>query len=149
MQSIIRTAEAFWNGGLKDGDGYVSTNSGALDETPYDFRTRFENEDGSNPEELLAAAHAACYSMALSGTLQRNDIEPDMIHTQAACIMNPKEGGGFRIVRMQLDVEVQAPGLDAAALKRLSEEADLGCPVSNLLRPGLEIIIRARLIQQA
>ena len=146
MNSIIRTAEAYWNGTLREGDGMMSTSSGALSETPYDFRTRFENEEGSNPEELLAAAHAACFSMALSGTLKKNGFEPDVVHTQAACVMDPKEGGGFKIVRMQLEVEVQAEKLSEAELKRIVQEADQGCPVSNLLRNGLEIVIRSRLL---
>lgn len=145
MKSIIRTAEAFWHGNLREGDGFINSNSGALDEAPYDFKTRFEEEDGTNPEELIAAAHAACYSMAFSGTLKKHDIEADVIHTQAACIMNPKEGGGYKIVRLQLNVDVQAEGLTEEFLKQYTEEADQGCPVSNLLRPGCEIIIQSRL----
>jgi osmotically inducible protein OsmC len=145
MKSIIRTADAYWNGSLREGDGYVSTASGALDETPYDFRTRFEDAKGSNPEELLAAAHAACFSMAFSATLVKNGFEPDVVHTRAACVMDPKEGGGFKISGMQLTVEVQAGGLDEATLKKLAEETDKGCPVSNLLRSGLEITIQTRL----
>lgn len=148
MKSIMRTAEAYWNGTLREGDGMISTSSGALSETPYDYRTRFENEEGTNPEELLAAAHSACYSMALAGTLKKNGFEPDVIHTQAVCVMNPKEGGGYKIVRMQLEVEVQAEKLDEVTLKKLSEEADQGCPVSNLLRNGLEIMIRSRLLEE-
>ncbi len=148
MNTIVRTAEAYWHGNLREGDGYINTNSGALDETPYDFRTRFEEEDGANPEELLAAAHAACFSMAFSGTLKKNGYEADVIHTQAACIMDPKEGGGYKIVRMELEVEVQAEGLDETTLKKLTEETDQGCPVSNLLRPGLEIVIHSSLLQE-
>jgi osmotically inducible protein OsmC len=146
MKSIVRMAEAYWHGDLKEGDGSINTDSGALDETPYDFKTRFGNEVGTNPEELIAAAHAACYSMAFAGALSKNGYDPEIIHTRAACTMNPKEGGGYEIVRMILDVEVQAGGLEESNLKSMSEEGDRGCPVSNLLRSCISIDIRVRLI---
>ena len=146
MVSIKRIASAFWEGGLKDGTGKVSSTSGVLNETPYNFRMRFENEAGTNPEELLASAHAACFSMALSATFGNYAITPKRIDTQATCIMEPIKAGGFKIARMVLDVKADVPGLEKEMFDQIIREADKGCPVSNLLRSGLEIELKAHLL---
>lgn len=146
MATIDRKAGVLWNGDLRSGNGVISTESRALFERPYSYKTRFEDEPGTNPEELLAGAHAACYSMAFAGTLKRNGFEPKSIDTSATCTMEPKPEGGFKITRMRLHVRGEVPGIDEATFKRMSEEADKGCPVSNLLRCGLDIEITTELI---
>jgi osmotically inducible protein OsmC len=145
MADIKRHGHAVWKGGLRGGEGHVSTESGALEDRSYSFSTRFENEPGTNPEELIAGAHAACYSMAFSATLEEKGYSPKQIETHATCVMAPKEGGGFEIVEMHLKVRGQVPGLDNETFAQISHDADKGCPVSNLLRPGLTIKIDAAL----
>ena len=145
MADIRRTAHAVWTGSLIEGKGVIDATSGVLVGTPYSFHTRFENEPGTNPEELIAAAHAGCYSMAFSATLADKGYAPRRIETHATCIMTPQEGGGFAITGMQLKVRGQVPGLDNAAFVEIAHEADKGCPVSNLLRSGLSIEIDAAL----
>ena len=139
MAEIRRKAHAVWTGNLREGKGRMDTSSGALIEKPYSFHTRFENEPGTNPEELIAAAHAGCYSMAFSATLGDKGYAPERIETHATCIMTPKEGGGWEITGMHLKVRGRVPGLDNATFVEISHEADKGCPVSNLLRNGLTI----------
>ena len=139
MAEITRNAKAVWQGDLRQGSGTISTGSTVLVEQPYSFATRFENRPGTNPEELIAAAHAACYSMAFASTLASNGYKPERIHTHATCIMTPHKGGGFRITKMRLQVRGEVPGITAETFAQVAEEADKGCPVSNLLRPGLEI----------
>ena len=146
MANIKRVANAYWEGGLKDGKGRISNTSGALKETPYNFRMRFENEAGTNPEELLAAAHAACFSMALSATFGDHEIAPERIDSQATCVMEPLVEGGFKIARMLLDVKVRVPGVNQEQFDAIIKEADQGCPVSNLLRNGLAIELKASLV---
>lgn len=146
MTTITRNADAIWRGDLRGGEGTFSTESRALNEQPYNFRTRFENEPGSNPEEVIAAAHAACFSMAFAGTLTSKGYQPESIQTNATCIMVSKQSGGFEIVGMQLKVRGSVPDLDEATFKRIAAEADEGCPVSNLLRCGLKIEIEASLL---
>jgi osmotically inducible protein OsmC len=138
MADIKRTGEATWRGDLKGGDGAVSTESGTLARESYTFKTRFGDAKGTNPEELIAAAHAACFSMAFAHTLSEKGHRPESITTKATCSLVPTDGG-FRIARMHLQVRGRVPGLDEATFRQLAEEADKGCPVSNLLRPGLEI----------
>jgi osmotically inducible protein OsmC len=138
MAEILRKAGVIWNGDLKTGNGLISTESQALFQEPYTFGTRFENEEGTNPEELIAAAHAACYSMALASTLKKKGYNPERVDTNATITMTSKNGG-FKITKILLHVRGQVPGIDAVTFKEISNEADLGCPVSNLLRPGLEI----------
>lgn len=138
MADIRRTGEATWRGDLTRGDGVVSTESGTLAQESYTFKTRFGNAEGTNPEELIAAAHAACYSMAFAHTLSEKGHRPESITTRATCSLVPTDGG-FRIARMHLQVRGKVPGLDEAAFRQIAEEADRGCPVSNLLRPGLKI----------
>ena len=112
---MIRKAKAVWRGTGRDGSGNLSTNSGVLAETPYSFRTRFENEKGTNPEELIAAAHAGCFTMALAFQLQGAGYTPTELETEAAVTLEP-EGQGFRISRSALTLRAKVPNLDEAAL---------------------------------
>ncbi len=127
-----RKASAVWNGGLKDGKGAVSSASGVLKDTPYSFTTRFENAPGTNPEELIAAAHAACFSMALSVQLGTKGLTPDSIETAATLTMEKLEAG-WTITAVHLDVTGRVPNADAAAFSTAAEEAKKGCPVSKVL----------------
>jgi lipoyl-dependent peroxiredoxin len=145
MTEINRKAGALWNGDSNSGNGLVSTESRALFEEPYSYQTRFGDKTGTNPEELLAAAHAACFSMAFASTLKKNGFDPKMTGANATCTLSPKNGG-HEITRMQLHVRAEVPGIDTNTFKKLVKEADQGCPVSNLLRKGLEIEIDATLI---
>jgi osmotically inducible protein OsmC len=127
-----RKASAVWKGGLKDGKGAVSSASGVLKDTPYSFTTRFENAPGTNPEELIAAAHAACFSMALSVQLGTKGLTPDSIETAATLTMEKLEAG-WTITAVHLDVTGRVPNADAAAFSTAAEEAKKGCPVSKVL----------------
>lgn len=146
MVNILRSAGAVWKGDLRNGKGVINTESGALKEQPYTFSTRFEDERGTNPEELIAAAHAACYSMAFASTLAKKGYQPEKLETDATITFSPKEGGGYEITKMNLHVRGQVPDLDQATFEEISKDADKGCPVSNLLRCGLEIEIVAKLV---
>lgn len=140
MSEKKRKAGAMWTGDLKSGSGHLSTENKALFEYPYSFSTRFEDADaGTNPEELIAAAHAGCYSMALSSTLAKEGYEPLNIDTRATCTLSPLEEGGFEISKMDLHIRGEVDGIDLETFSELVEKADRGCPVSNLLRNGLEI----------
>ena len=108
---------------------------------------RFEDKPGTNPEELIAAAHAACFSMAIAGTLAKNGYEPVRTDTTATCILASKDGGGHEITGMQLHVRAEVPGMETDIFQKMIVEADKACPVSNLLRSGLEIQIDATLLQ--
>ncbi len=141
MADIERAASAVWNGELRGGNGQISSNSGTLNDTPYSFATRFEQAQGTNPEELIAAAHAACYSMAFSNYLSQQGHVPDEINTRATITLD-----GSVISKMRLVTQGRVPGLDEETFKRLAEEAEKKCPVSNLLRPGLEISLEASLM---
>jgi lipoyl-dependent peroxiredoxin len=138
-----RTGSAVWNGGLKDGKGSVSTASGVLKETQYSFSTRFENGVGTNPEELLAAAHAGCFSMALSGQLGAANMTADSINTTATVSLE-KTDGGFAITKVHLDVTARIPGADKVAFETAAQNAKAGCPVSKLFK-GAEITMDAKL----
>ena len=138
----VRTAEAEWRGGLKDGGGTVTLGSGAFS-GPYSFPSRFESGPGTNPEELIGAAHAGCFSMALSLFLGQQNHVPERIHTKASVHLEPK-GGGFSITRIDLDTEAVVPGLDPATFQTLAEQAKTLCPVSQALA-GTEITLSARL----
>jgi osmotically inducible protein OsmC len=142
-----RKAGVLWTGDLKNGSGIVSTESRALFEHPFNSRMRFEDETGTNPEELLAAAHAACFSMALASTLSKNGYEPVRTDTTATCTLASREEGGFKITTMQLHVRADVPGIDEATFEKLIRETNDGCPVSNLLGSGLDIQIDATLLQ--
>lgn len=146
MAEKKRKAGALWEGILKTGTGKISTESEALFENPYSFGTRFEDEEnGTNPEELIAAAHAGCYSMAFANTLDQEGYSPKNIDTRATCTLSPVEGGGFEISQMDLYVRGEVDGIDQGTFEELAHKADKGCPVSNLLRPGLTINIEAKL----
>jgi len=145
MAEFVRRGAAVWQGDLRGGKGTYSTESSAVTEEPYRFSTRFENEPGSNPEELIAAAHAACYSMAFANVLAKKGYDPQRIETDAACTLTTGEGGS-RITAMKLTVRGRVPGMDEATFRQMAHEGDKNCPVSNLLRSGLEISIEAQLI---
>lgn len=133
MVGIQRKAGAVWKGTLKEGHGNLTTpDSGALHNLPYSFHTRFENQKGTNPEELVAAAHAGCFSMALSGQLGNAGITADKIETTATVKME-KKPEGFRVVGVHLDVRVAAPGADQAKVQQAAQNAKAGCPISALL----------------
>jgi len=146
MAELRRTAEAVWRGDLRGGKGRVSSESGVLEDVGYSFSTRFENEPGTNPEELIAAAHAACFSMAFANTLFVRGYSPESIETHATCILAPQTSGGFAITRMVLKVQGRVPNMDQAQFKQIAKAADKECPVSNLLREGLEIELEAILV---
>jgi osmotically inducible protein OsmC len=127
-----RKASAVWKGGLKDGKGSVSSSSGVLSNTAYSFTTRFENSPGTNPEELIAAAHAACFSMALSAQLGNANLTPESINTTATISLD-KLDSGWAITAVQLDVVGRVPKADDAAFQTAAENAKTGCPISKLL----------------
>ena len=145
MTEFNRKAGVLWTGDLKNGSGLISTESKVLFELPYTYQTRFGNEIGLNPEELIAAAHASCFSMAVANTLEKNGFTPVQTETTATCTLASKNGG-FDITNMRLHVRCEVPGIDEATFKKLVMEADRGCPVSNLLRDGLNIEITMALI---
>jgi lipoyl-dependent peroxiredoxin len=127
-----RKASAEWKGGLKDGQGSVSSASGVLSNTPYSFSTRFENGAGTNPEELIAAAHAGCFSMALSGQLGAANLTPESINTTATLSLE-KLDAGWTITAVHLDVVAKVPGATAESFKTAADNAKAGCPVSKVL----------------
>ncbi len=127
-----RKASAVWKGGLKDGKGTVSASSGVLSNTPYSFGTRFENAAGTNPEELIAAAHAGCFSMALSAQLGQAGLTPENINTTATLSLDKLEAG-WAITAVHLDVTARVPKADDAAFQKAAENAKSGCPVSKVL----------------
>jgi len=138
-----RTGSAVWKGGLKDGRGTVSTSSGVLSSTPYNFGMRFENEKGTNPEELIAAAHAACFSMALSLFLGNEGMTADSIETTATVSLDQVEGG-FAVTSSHLDTAVRIPNADRAKFEKAAEGAKSGCPISKLL--NAKITLNAKLL---
>jgi len=133
-----RTASAVWQGGLKDGKGTISTASGVLSNTPYSFSTRFEDGKGTNPEELIAAAHAGCFSMALSNILGESQLTPKSIETKATLTME-KTDAGFTVTNIHLDVTANIPGADDAKFQAAAEKAKAGCPISRLLNTKIEM----------
>lgn len=139
----VRSAEATWNGGLKGGNGTMRMASGAY-EGQYSFTSRFEEGTGTNPEELIAAAHAGCFSMALSGDLERAGYPPEQVSTTARVHLNRGESG-FRINRIHLETEAVVPGLDDATFQEIAEKAKKGCPVSQALAAVEEITLDAKL----
>jgi osmotically inducible protein OsmC len=140
---MIRKAKAVWRGTGRDGAGKLSTDSGVLADTPYSFKTRFESEKGTNPEELIAAAHAGCFTMALAFGLQGAGFAPTELTTEAAVTLEP-EGQGFRISRSALTLRASVPDLDPAKFAELASGAEKNCPVSKLLKA--EITLDAKLI---
>jgi osmotically inducible protein OsmC len=146
MAEIVRTATASWRGDLRSGKGSVSTASGAVKEIAVTYPSRFESGADSNPEELIAAAHATCFSMALAARLAREGMSPEEIRTRAAVTLSKTETG-FAITRVHLETEAHVPGADEAKFRAAAEGAKEGCPVSVLLRPGLQsMTLDARLV---
>ncbi len=135
---MIRKAKAVWRGTGRDGSGNLSTDSGVLAETPYSFRTRFESEKGTNPEELIAAAHAGCFTMALAFGLQSGGYTPTELTTEAAVTLEP-EGKGFRISRSALTLRARVPNLDEASFNRIAGDAEKNCPVSRVLNAAITL----------
>lgn len=139
MADIQRQATAHWTGDLRSGSGTTSTGSGVLRDVPYSVPSRFENGKGTNPEEFIAAAHASCFSMMLSKLLSDAQKPPRDIQTRATLTL-AQRGGGWKIAKIHLETEVKADGLDAENLKRIADQAKEQCPVSVLLKPGLESV---------
>ena len=142
-----RTGTAKWSGSLKDGSGTVSTQSGVLTNSPYSFKGRFEDEDGktgTNPEELIGAAHAGCFTMQLSHLLAEAGHPAEQLKTTAAVSVDPKDGGGFEITRSALSLEAKVPGIEPDIFEAIAGKAKAGCPVSVALG-GVEITLETRL----
>jgi lipoyl-dependent peroxiredoxin len=141
-----RTASAVWNGSLKEGKGTITTQSGVLSDAPYSFVTRFENGKGTNPEELIAAAHAGCFTMALSAQLGTMNFTPQSLRTSAKLTLE-KLDAGWTISKIHLDVSARVPGISASAFESAAVSAKANCPVSRLLKA--EITMDAHLEQAA
>lgn len=133
-----RNASAHWQGGLKDGKGTVSTESGALSNQPYSFGMRFENDKGTNPEELIGAAHAGCFSMALSMVLGESGMTAESIDTKAAVTLE-EGGGGFEVSAVHLDLVAKIPGVDQAEFEKAANAAKENCPISKLLNARITL----------
>lgn len=140
---ITRQGSAVWSGALKDGKGTISTQSGALKEQPYGFATRFEDKPGTNPEELIGAAHAGCFTMALSLALGEAGFTADKMETTAAVALEKGEGG-FSIPSIRLTLKAKIPGIDEGRFQEIAAGAKAGCPVSKLLRA--DITLHAKLV---
>jgi osmotically inducible protein OsmC len=141
---MIRKARAVWRGGGRDGNGDLSSDSGVLSNTPYSFKTRFESEKGTNPEELLAAAHAGCFTMALAFRLQAAGFIPTQLDTEAVVTLEQDSAKGFRINSSALTLRASVPNLDREMFDQLAKDAEKNCPVSRVLRA--EITLEATLI---
>ncbi len=139
---MIRKANAVWRGTGRDGAGDLTTASSVLNRTPYSFKTRFEDEPGTNPEELLAAAHAGCFTMAVAFALQQAGFTPLELSTEAAVSLDP-DGPGFKISKSALTLRAKIPGLDDAKFQELAKGAEQNCPVSKVL--NAEITLDAKL----
>ena len=135
---MIRKANAMWRGTGRDGNGDLTTESGVLSEMPYSFNTRFETEPGTNPEELIAAAHAGCFTMALAFQLQTAGFTPTELRTEAAVHLEA-EGQGFRISRSVLTLNAQVPSIEAARFEKLARAAEKNCPVSKVLNAEISL----------
>jgi osmotically inducible protein OsmC len=135
---MLRKARAVWRGGGRDGNGDLSTDSGVLAKTPYSYRTRFESEKGTNPEELIAAAHAGCFAMALAFRLQRAGYIPTELNTEAAITLE-QDKEGFRISLSALTLRAIVPNLDRDTFARLAHDAEQNCPVSRVLRAEITL----------
>ncbi|HEY2050997.1 MAG TPA: OsmC family protein [Caulobacteraceae bacterium] len=135
---MIRKARAVWRGTGRDGSGELTTDSGVLKETAYSYRTRFQDQPGTNPEELIAAAHAGCFTMALAFQLQTAGYEPTELSTEAAVSLD-QDGDGFKITRSALTLKANVPGLDQATFDDLSKKAEKTCPVSRLMNAEISL----------
>jgi lipoyl-dependent peroxiredoxin len=138
---MVRKGSAEWKGGLKDGNGTISSESGALANLPYSFGARFESATGTNPEELIGAAHAGCFSMALSAQLAGAGMKPESIRSTSAITLE-KVGDGFAVTKVHLDVTARVPGADKAAFDRAADAAKTGCPISKLLNAPITMETR-------
>jgi lipoyl-dependent peroxiredoxin len=145
LTTLTRTAQAQWNGDLKSGNGIINAESHILNHTSYTYSTRFEDTPGTNPEELLASAHAACYTMALAHTLAEKGYKAESLQTQAFCSLESQENGGFKITKMRLATQGQVPNLDDTLFGQIAQEAEKACPISNALRQNVEIELDAAL----
>ena len=143
---MVRKGSAVWNGSLKEGKGTVSTESGVLSNTQYSFSSRFENGRGTNPEELIAAAHAGCYSMALSVQLGNAGITPQSLETTASVTLE-KLDSGFTVTKVHLDLTARIPGIDKAVFEKAAADAKAGCPISKLLKA--EITLTTKLLSES
>ena len=143
IQMINKHASAKWNGTIKEGKGSISMESGALEEQPYGFNTRFEDKKGTNPEELIAAAHASCFTMALSMILEKNGIDPTQHELETKCIISlDKEGEGFAIKKSHLIFETALNGADQEAFEQSLQQAKEGCPISKLLDTEITLEVK-------
>ncbi len=133
-----RTASAEWFGDLASGNGSMTGSSGAFSELPFSFRTRFEDEPGTNPEELVAAAHAGCFSMAFSNELAKAGLSPESVKTTAIATLGPK-GDGFAITQIKLSSAAKVPGADEAKVREIAELAKAGCPISRSLSADISL----------
>lgn len=133
-----KTASAHWEGDLKQGKGTISTQSGALKENPYGFNTRFEDSPGTNPEELIGAAHAGCFSMAFSMLLGEENVTPDSIDTKATVTLE-KQNDGFAVTAVHLEMTARIPGIDQAKFDEVADKAKSGCPISKLLNADITL----------
>jgi len=147
MTDILRSATTTWTGDLKSGAGVTSGASGHLSDVKITWAARFETQPGTTPEELIAAAEASCYSMALSSNLTKQNTPPEVINTKATLTMRRDESG-TKLTKLHLDVEARVPGLDDAAFQDIAAKTKDGCPVSVLLKPGLEeLTVSAKLLR--
>src|SRR6516165_10271214 len=136
---MIRKAKALWRGTGRDGNGDLTTDSQVLARTPYSYKTRFENEKGTNPEELIAAAHAGCFTMALAFALQMSGFKPAELATEAAVTLEPDGAQGFKISQSALTLRAQIPGISEDKFASLAQEAERNCPVSKVLRAEIKL----------
>lgn len=134
----VRKARAVWQGTGKDGTGHITTDSGVLSSTPYSFKTRFENEKGTNPEELIAAAHAGCFTMALAFQLQAAGFTATELSTESAVTLE-KDGAGFKVSKSALTLKAQVPGIEKSKFDELAKAAEEGCPISKLLKAEITL----------
>jgi osmotically inducible protein OsmC len=133
-----KSASAHWSGGIKEGQGTISTETGVLSEAPYGFKSRFEDGPGTNPEELIGAAHAGCYSMALSLGLGDAGLTADSIDTKAVVTLD-KDGDGFSITAVHLTCKAKVPGANAATFDKIAQATKQGCPVSKVLKATITL----------
>ena len=134
----VKKAKAVWQGTGKDGEGRLTSESGVLSDTAYSFKTRFENEKGTNPEELIAAAHAGCFAMALAFALQKAGLEPNTLTVDSAVSLDP-DGDGFKVSKSALTLVADVPGIDRAKFDELAKGAKEGCPISKLLKAEITL----------
>lgn len=139
MSGMTKTAKAVWKGTGKEGKGVVSTQSGAMKDVPYGFNTRFDGQAGSNPEELLAAAHAGCFAMALSFGLNKEGFTADELSVDCGVTVSPQPEGGFKITQSALTLVAKIPNIDEAKFQEIAAGAKAGCPVSKLFNTDITL----------